>query len=90
MGSPAAEGRPIAARVGRSRNPSPCVSTSPVAIITPLRGPDAGSRALHSPPTRAPFSATERFMNNTANVTTKVNTAAIQKQSKKAREDACC
>jgi hypothetical protein len=36
----------------------------------------------HSVPTGPPFSATERFINNTANVTTNVNTAAIQKVSK--------
>src|ERR1700722_10915632 len=36
----------------------------------------------HSGPACPPFSATERFINNTANVTTNVNTAAIQKTSK--------
>jgi hypothetical protein len=44
----------------------------------------------HSGPACPPFSATERFINNTANVTTNVNTAAIQKVSKYASEDACC
>ena len=39
---------------------------------------------------RAPFSATERFIKSTANVTKNVNTAAIQKVSKYASEDACC
>lgn len=36
----------------------------------------------HSVLTGPPFSATERFINNTANATTNVNTAAIQKVSK--------
>ena len=44
----------------------------------------------HSEPAGAAFSATDRFMNNTAKMTTNVNTAAIQKVSKNASEDACC
>jgi hypothetical protein len=40
------------------------------------------SKLAHSEPTRAPFSATERFMNNTANATANVNAATIQKVSK--------
>jgi hypothetical protein len=37
---------------------------------------------VHSPPIRAPFSATERFINNTTNVTANIATANSQKQSK--------
>ena len=36
----------------------------------------------HSPGRPARFSATERFISKTKNATAKVNTAAIQKQSK--------
>ncbi len=52
--------------------------------------PDQDAGEPHSEPAGGPFSATDRFMNNTANVTTNVNAAAIQKASKKASEDACC
>ena len=39
-------------------------------------------RINHSEPTGLPFSATERFINNTANATQNVSTAIIQKVSK--------
>jgi hypothetical protein len=54
-----------------------------VAAVIPAFPEGGGlSRASHSEPTRAPFSATERFINNTANATTNVSTADIQKTSK--------
>jgi hypothetical protein len=36
----------------------------------------------YSPPMRAPFSATERFINKTAGASANINMAKIQKQSK--------
>ena len=39
-------------------------------------------RPAHSPPMRAPFSATERFISSTTNASASVTTAKIQKQSK--------
>ena len=45
---------------------------------------------VHSPPIRAPFSATERFIKKTTSVTVTIATANSQKQSKYASADACC
>ena len=53
-----------------------------VFILIPGSRSSVTSKSPHSEPPRAPFSATERFINNTANATTNVNTAAIQKVSK--------
>ena len=64
--------------------------TVSASMVARSAAESAGERINHSEPAGPPFSATDRFMNNTANVTTNVNTAAIQKTSKKASEDACC
>ena len=51
--------------------------------------PGSARESVHSPPIRAPFSATERFINKTKNVTASITTANSQKQSKYASADAC-
>jgi hypothetical protein len=51
--------------------------------------PKKARESVHSPPIRVPFSATERFINKTTNVTASITTANSQKQSKYASADAC-
>jgi hypothetical protein len=51
--------------------------------------PGSARESVHSPPIRAPFSATERFINKTTNVAASITTANSQKQSKYASADAC-
>ena len=47
---------------------------SGVAVVT--------SESAHSPPMRAPFSATERFISSTTGTSASITTAISQKQSK--------
>ena len=44
---------------------------------------------FHSPPIRAPFSATERFITKTTTATASIATANRKKQSKYANADDC-